>query len=161
MDKSDLDKVLAWRNDQSIRRYMLNNQEIPAKEHYAWFDRVSIDPISKLYIYENHGIDMGFISFKNAYKGSISEWGFYKSPDAPKGVGLDLGKVALQTAFTDLNIHKVYGNVIASNTKSVLLHQTLGFDQEGILKEHHFDGENYHDLICFGLIKYATNTLLK
>ena len=76
------------------------------------------------------------------------------APDAPKGSGRQLGRAALNHAFRQLKFHKVCGQALAYNQRSIQFHQSLGFEQEGILRDQHFDGERYHHVICFGLLSH-------
>ena len=54
---------------------------------------------------------------------------------------------------TVAGIHKVCGQALGFNTKSIQFHKSLGFAQEGILKDHYYDGEDFDDLFCFGLTR--------
>ena len=84
--------------------------------------------------------------------GGIADWGFYAAPDAPKGTGRKLGASALTYAFARLELHKVCGQALDFNERSIHFHLRLGFQQEGVLREQHFDGEQYHGIVCFGLL---------
>lgn len=154
MKQADLSKVLGWRNDPRIRGVMFDRLLITPKEHEAWFQRSAADPKRHLLIYEVEEQPMGFMNLTvTDEKGRIAEWGFYAAPNAPAGTGLGLGKSSLEYAFRALSLHKVCGEVLGFNTKSIRFHQRLGFSQEGLLREHHFDGERYHDVLCFGLLE--------
>ena len=150
----DLNHVLSWRNHPDIRRYMLSQQEITADEHYRWFERASNDPAKKLLIVEENALALGFVQFSGVSKDAIADWGFYAVPSAPKGTGRKLGIAALNCAFDFLQLHKVCGQALSFNTASIHLHQTLGFQQEGILRDQHRIDGVYQDLICFGLLRH-------
>lgn len=149
----DLKHVLSWRNHPDIRRYMLHQQEITLDEHYRWFERASNDPTKKLLIVEENELALGFVQFSGVSKDAIADWGFYAIPAAPKGTGRKLGFAALNFAFDFLQLHKVCGQALNFNTASIYLHQTLGFQQEGILRDQHRIDGFYRDLICFGLLR--------
>ena len=82
----------------------------------------------------------------------MADWGFYAAPDAPKGTGRQLGKAVQYYVFVQAGLHKLCGQALVYNERSIRFHQSLGFQQEGILREQHFDGQNYHDVVCFGLL---------
>jgi UDP-4-amino-4,6-dideoxy-N-acetyl-beta-L-altrosamine N-acetyltransferase len=75
------------------------------------------------------------------------------APHAPKGTGRALAQVALAHAFGAMALHKVCGQAIAGNQRSIDLHLALGFRQEGLLRDQHFDGQHYHGVVCFGLLQ--------
>ncbi|WP_449392814.1 UDP-4-amino-4,6-dideoxy-N-acetyl-beta-L-altrosamine N-acetyltransferase [Eoetvoesiella caeni] len=153
MTDNDLQLVLRWRNHIDIRRYMYTRHEISLEEHCEWFRRASQDNACHLLIYEDHeNIPRGFLSFRRINGGPIAEWGFYVSPQAPRGTGFDLGNAALRYAFVHLNLHKICGEALGFNERSIKFHRRLGFQQEGILREQHFDGTRYYPVLRFGLL---------
>ena len=152
MTRADLDMVLAWRNHPDVRRYMYTSHEIGRTEHSEWFARASADPERHLLLFERHGVALGFVNLHRMGVGGISEWGFYLDPEAEPGAGAALGRAALDFAFETLACHKVCGQALAFNQRSIAFHLKLGFGQEGVLGDQHFDGGTYYDVICFGLL---------
>lgn len=151
MSETDLDQVLAWRNHADIRGVMYTQHEITPQEHTRWFAQASQDPHRYLYIFEGNDKALGFVSLKIAAPGKIADWGFYLAPDAPAGSGRKLGLTTLQHAFGTLGLHKICGQVVSFNQPSIRFHRNLGFVQEGVLREQYFDGEEYHDVLHFGM----------
>jgi UDP-4-amino-4,6-dideoxy-N-acetyl-beta-L-altrosamine N-acetyltransferase len=154
MVHADLERVLAWRNHTEIRRYMYTQHEINLDEHCAWFERARLDPRKNLLIYEAESRALGFVSFSEVGSCGVADWGFYAAPDAPKGSGRQFGRAALDHAFNVIHLHKVCGQALAFNERSIRFHQSLGFQQEGELRDQHFDGEIYHHVKCFGLLSH-------
>jgi UDP-4-amino-4,6-dideoxy-N-acetyl-beta-L-altrosamine N-acetyltransferase len=154
MVHADLACVLAWRNHPDVRRYMYTQQEITMEQHCQWFERASQDSRRHLLVFESDGQPLGFANFGVAACGRVADWGFYAAPDAPRGTGRRLAQAALDHAFGPLGLHKVCGQVLAYNERSLRFHGAAGFKQEGILRDQHFDGERYHDVVCFGLLHH-------
>lgn len=152
MAHGDLERVLAWRNHQDVRRYMYTQHEISLEEHTLWFERACKDDSRHLLVFEADVVPLGFINIQQITTGGVAEWGFYTAPDAPKGTGRHMGQAALIYAFSTAGLHKVCGQALSYNERSIRFHQTLGFQQEGVLREQHFDGQHYHDVVCFGLL---------
>lgn len=152
MELADLESVLAWRNHPEVRRYMYRQHDISLDEHRRWYELASKDQQRHLLIYEDGSTPLGFINIHEIMPGGIADWGFYAAPDAPKGTGRALGKAALSYAFVESGMHKLCGQAIAFNKRSIQFHQKLGFTQEGILRQQYFDGQQYHDVLCFGLL---------
>jgi UDP-4-amino-4,6-dideoxy-N-acetyl-beta-L-altrosamine N-acetyltransferase len=154
MTQSDLDCVLSWRNHPDVRRYMYSQNEITLDEHQRWFVRTLQDPHKHMLIFEVGKKPFGFVNFSELACGGVADWGFYAAPAAPKGTGRRLGMAALDHAFKQINLHKICGRVIGYNDRSIRFHQSLGFQQEGILRDQHYDGERFHHVICFGLLSH-------
>lgn len=152
MNQTDLETVLAWRNHEEVRRFMYNQHEISKAEHSRWFNRVSIDSKRHLLIYQVDGVPLGFSNIHEIAQGGVADWGFYTAPNAPRGTGRGLGHAVLQYAFQTLHLHKLCGQAIAFNKRSIRYHLKLGFLKEGVLQQQYFDGQNYHDVWCFGLL---------
>jgi UDP-4-amino-4,6-dideoxy-N-acetyl-beta-L-altrosamine N-acetyltransferase len=160
MTDADLGSVLELRNHPEIRRYMLTQHEITIEEHISWFERATINENQELLVFELDKICCGFVQFKNTNFCGVFDWGFYVAPGAPKGIGGKLGSAALEHAFKNEKLHKICGQALHWNVPSIEFHKSLGFVQEGILRDQHFDGSSFHSLICFGILRQewvATN----
>lgn len=151
---TDLERVLTWRNHPKVRRYMLNQHEIQMAEHCSWFERAMSDQSRRLLIVEKNEIPFGFVQFYNIAPAAAADWGFYASPDAQPGSGRSLGLCALHFGFETLQLHKVCGQTLRFNEASIRFHLSLGFQQEGVLREQKRIANTYHDLICFGLLSH-------
>jgi UDP-4-amino-4,6-dideoxy-N-acetyl-beta-L-altrosamine N-acetyltransferase len=151
MTTQDLDTVLAWRNHPQVSRYMLSQHAISPEEHRAWFERSSADVSRRLYILQRGDAPLGFAQLSGVAQGGEANWGFYVAPDAPPGTGSELGRRVLQAAFSVEKLHKVRGQALDSNAASRRLHLRLGFVEEGTLPREARIGEEYRDIVCFGI----------
>jgi UDP-4-amino-4,6-dideoxy-N-acetyl-beta-L-altrosamine N-acetyltransferase len=149
----DLEMVRAWRNHPDIKKFMFTQKEVLPDEHAAWFERVKNDKSKKILIYMENTLPLGFIQFATIRnQDTIIDWGFYLSPNANKGTGTKMTKLGLGYAFNQLKAHKIFAEILEYNVPSIRLHQKLGFSQEGVLRDHYFDGQDYHAVLCFGLL---------
>ncbi|MEW5251338.1 UDP-4-amino-4,6-dideoxy-N-acetyl-beta-L-altrosamine N-acetyltransferase [Microbulbifer discodermiae] len=153
MRKDDLEKVLLWRNDREVRKYMYSAHVIGPEEHSAWFNRVEGSPDFHALIFEFDGKPTGFVKIVRLRGSPVADWGFYLAPGARRGAGKLLGRSALSYGFKQLGLHKLCGQVLQFNERSIRLHKKLGFSQEGVLKEHYFDGSQYYSVICLRLLR--------
>ncbi len=154
MAEEDLTMVLAWRNHPEVRRFMFTQHEISLAEHTQWFMRVVQDNTRHLLIVQEQGSPIGYVQFSNVERGGVADWGFYASPDAPKGTGRKLGSLALDHAFGQLELHKVCGQAIDTNQASIRFHERLGFKREAVLRDQKRMNDQYQTLICFGLLAH-------
>lgn len=152
MREEDLARVLEWRNHPDVRKFMYTQHEITTQEHRSWFESSRRNPARHLLIFESESVPLGFISINQKLPGHVADWGFYLAPLAPRGMGHRLGVAALTFAFTTLGLHKVCGQALVFNERSIRFHLRLGFKCEGELREQHYDGENYHSVMHFGLL---------
>lgn len=153
LTEEDLWQILNWRNHADVRRFMYSTHEITWEEHLNWFLSNKKSHRHILLIYEQEDRASGFIKFTPWANGKGCNWGFYLNPESSKGTGTKLGVTALNYAFNGLGFNKIIGEALAFNDKSIRFHKRMGFDEETRLKKHHFDGEKYHDVVRFGLMK--------
>lgn len=68
-----------------------------------------------------------------------------------KGYATEAILLVLRYYFQDLRYHKATVHVYAFNEPSIALHQRLGFQQEGRLRDMIFTSGCYHDEFLFGM----------
>lgn len=153
MTNDDLNLVFNWRNHPDVRSCMFHQHVISLSEHQQWYQNRTNDPAWHLLIYEYQNSPQGFISL-NTDSNLLADWGFYKAPSSVRGIGGLMGIEVLDYAFDKLNLHKVNGQVLASNDDSKKFHLKLGFQQEGILRDSYLNESGYHDVWHFGLLKH-------
>ena len=152
MQAQDLDMVRAWRNHDKVRQHMLTQHEISPEEHAQWFEKIQHDPQRQVMLVHEHQQPLGLVHFSAAQTHGVVDWGFYLTPDAPRGSGSKLGRMALQFAFKEQGWHKVCGQVISSNTASCRFHLKMGFTLEGVWREQVFLHHEWLSLWCYGLL---------
>lgn len=152
MLESDLEQVLVWRNHPEVRRYMYTQHEITLTEHTNWYEKACKNPDRHMLVFELDNLAAGFININKLADIDIADWGFYVAPGSEKGTGKKLGFAALNYAFETLKLHKVCGQALSYNMPSINFHMSLGFIQEGVLRDQFFNGQCYHDVIHFGLL---------
>ena len=59
--------------------------------------------------------------------------------------------LALEHAFRELKLHKLYCEVLAFNTPVIKLHQKFGFNIEGIFKQQQKVDEDFVDIYRLGI----------
>lgn len=157
---TDVERVFQWRNDPRVRQFMFNTAPLDPDGHAAWFDNTDQDPLRHLLLVCQDSRPFGFVQFTVQSCRRVADWGFYVDPNGPKGQGALLGHAALDYGFNALGLHRICGQVVAHNHKSVVLHERLGFTAEGVLRSHHLSDNGYQDLHLFGLLasEWANST---
>jgi UDP-4-amino-4,6-dideoxy-N-acetyl-beta-L-altrosamine N-acetyltransferase len=114
-------EVLKWRNHTEIRKWMLNKEKIPLKEHLKFIENLKNS--NKIYIKVE---DIGVINFilKNGY----AEFGIHKNPEK-QGVGKKLIEFGISYAFNILKTPKIILYVFENNKKAINLYKKFGFKE--------------------------------
>jgi len=70
-----------------------------------------------------------------------------------KGLGRACTKVALSHGFRELNLNRIYLTVLSTNERAIQLYQSLGFQEEGRLRQAQFKNGRYIDVLIMGLLR--------
>ncbi|WP_338751609.1 UDP-4-amino-4,6-dideoxy-N-acetyl-beta-L-altrosamine N-acetyltransferase [Bacillus sp. FJAT-52991] len=147
--------IWKWRNKRHIREAMYNSEKIKLQDHNRWFEKIinSDTDIYFVLLFDNKPI--GLVYFNNIDdKNNKCHWGFYIGEDSvPKGSGSAMGYLGLEYIFNELKFHKVIGEVLERNTKSINFHEKMGFIKEGNLRKEILKNGDYIDIIRYGILK--------
>lgn len=70
-----------------------------------------------------------------------------------KGLGTEAVRLLCEFGFADLNLHRIYLQVFASNARAIRVYEKAGFIREGVLRQAvHIDGQ-WEDVVPMGLIR--------
>ena len=136
----DLNMILEWRNDNSIRNKMKNKHVISFKEHKKWFYGVVNDTTCEWMIIKYEEKKVGVIGIKEIDKNKSScTWGMYLSPKIRKlGIGVLAEIQAIDRMFIKPNVETIWGEVLSNNRSIMKIHKRCGFkiieEVNGIIK---------------------------
>lgn len=156
MAEADLERVLRWRNSERVRQHMFNSHIITPDEHRAWFERIAASDTDCCLIFGRDDTPLGLTSFSQIHPGHRrAYWGFYIGEDMgrERGLGTHLGRLSLDYAFDELNLHKVIGEVLPGNDLSLRLFRRLGFKEEGILQDEIWRDGAPIDVVRFAMLE--------
>ena len=149
----ELEIILCWRNSPGVRNNMYTQHEITLSEHQNWWKSVEKNKTQQYFMYELKGVALGVVSFnKINAQSKNSSWAFYASPEATRGTGSKMEFLALDYAFEQLKLHRLYCEVLCFNSSVIKLHEKFGFKVEGILREHHRVNDKYVDVSQLGIL---------
>lgn len=144
-------EYVSWLNDVEVYRFLETGgdyslqklecflKELEENEILFWavhvkssnlhIGNIKIDPINWKHGFAEYGILMG----------RKSEWG--------KGYASEASKKIIDYCFGELGLRKITLGVIADNVPAVRLYQKLGFQTEGVYKNHVLNNNKYADVI--------------
>jgi UDP-4-amino-4,6-dideoxy-N-acetyl-beta-L-altrosamine N-acetyltransferase len=154
ISESDLSLILEWRNTPTVREAMFSSHIIEPEEHLSWFQRIHNDTRSKWLLYSNsEDKPLGVVYFTSIDWNRLSAfWGFYTAPDATPGTGLRMSLEALNLAFDELKLYKLNAEALAGNMRSINMHKSVGFIEEGRFRNQHLNRTERSDVIRFGIL---------
>lgn len=154
-DKETLKELI---NDEEISKSVVGwSKPISATEHTIWFDNLKDDNSfryiisSKIDKTKTYGTAIiSKIDWKNR-SCSIDIKLLMKFQG--NGYGSEAIELLKQYIFEELNMNRIFLNILEYNTKSIKLFEKMGFIQEGIKRKAIFKNGKYNDLIVYSLLK--------
>jgi RimJ/RimL family protein N-acetyltransferase len=71
-----------------------------------------------------------------------------------RGLGTDATHQMLRHAFLDLNLHRVFLSVLASNAAAIRVYEKAGFRHEGVAREAAYKRGRYEDLTAMAILSH-------
>jgi len=156
----DVDRVLAWRNEPEVARWLLRTTQDADGLRAAWRGALD-DPreqavvadldgavvaTASLWVHDGDGQSQG-----DAWRGAVGSIGYMVDPAyAGRGIATAAAGALLDVAFTDLGLHRVTAGCFAANTASWRVMEKLGMrrEQHGVQDSWHaelgwIDGYTY------------------
>jgi RimJ/RimL family protein N-acetyltransferase len=159
-EKSDLDAVMAWINDEEVTRNLgaplIYPMSREAEENYLAANASGDGPDRRWAIETLAGDYLGGISLMSIdwidrsaqvgiVIGSKTHWG--------KGFGTDAMRLVLRFAFDKMNLHRVWLNVYDFNPRGIKSYEKCGFKREGIQREYRYIDGKYHDAMLMAILE--------
>lgn len=152
ISKECLDLMLEWRNHPDIRKNMYTTHIISKDEHHSWFESIQNNDSKEYFIFYRDNTPSGIIGFTDIDTHKLEcTWAFYANPEAVRGTGSLMEFHAIEYVFNNKKLQKLNCEVLAFNKPVIKLHTKFGFEITNTVKNGHFDGEKYHDIVQLSL----------
>lgn len=122
-------KLLEWRNNNNVKKFMTNTSDISEEEHLNWFNSIQEDNYIFLITTDNsYSKHVGMISAKHIGNKEY-EFGLYIGVDNYRGRGLGVyaEKLLIKIMFSDTDCECIVCNTKYDNTSVIKIHNSLGF----------------------------------
>jgi RimJ/RimL family protein N-acetyltransferase len=143
---------LGWLNDGEVNRYLEIFEPYSMEQLHAYLEgvdkndqllfwaihlqsnnrhigNIKIDPVNRYHGYGEYGIMMG----------DRKEWG--------KGYAFEASKTIINYCFSEEQLRKITLGVVEENVPAVQLYRKLGFETEGVYKNHGLYNGHYCNLL--------------
>lgn len=138
LGREALEKILAIRNQEGVRKWMYTSHEIPIDEHLAWVERVTKDPRSLVFAVCDRGADpIGLVSANSIDRlHRKTDWSYYLDQTARGGLGKALEYTFINFVFFELGFEKLNCEVIEGNIPVINIHKKFLFKEEGFRRSN-------------------------
>lgn len=142
------------RNQESVRKSMYTEHEIPLNEHLSWVERLGTDTRQIVFVVLVDEIVSGVVSVNAIDRLNLkSDWAFYLDENVRGGLGAALEFSLINFVFNDLGLEKLNCEVIETNEAVVKMHKKFGFMEEGFRRENIIKTDARIGVFFLGLTK--------
>jgi RimJ/RimL family protein N-acetyltransferase len=159
-EKSDIDDLMKWVNDEEVTQYLGSHMTPPLSRSVeeAFLEMaMTRSETYKVFAIETMagefagGVDLRLIDQidKRAEVGIVigvrDFWG--------RGYGTEAMRLMLRFAFGRLNLNRVSLRVFDYNQRAIKSYEKCGFLREGVLRQDRYYDGKYHDTIVMGVLR--------
>jgi RimJ/RimL family protein N-acetyltransferase len=159
IEKADLPQLLSWSNDPEIA-LQLGEIHFPTSQSQQerWFERIDADETNiRLAVVNTNDELLGYTGYWNLnWRARHAEHAVVigNRDSRGGGCGSDVIRTCAKHAFEQLGLHRLYCNILTSNSGSVACYKRCGFKVEGHLREHQFRNNMRIDQLILGLLAH-------
>ena len=162
IEMEDLDRYLAWVNDEEVVQYIATSAPHPVSraQEEEWLRRAMTHTVPPEITYAIETLDDG------RHIGSVSLHGVGGSERKAslgvligdktcwsRGFGTDAITVMLRHAFEELNLNRVSLEVHDFNARAIACYRKCGFVEEGRLRQDRYRHGEYGDTLIMGVLR--------
>lgn len=154
LEYKDIEGMLEWMYDSTVNCNFRTDFSKMRIEDVKKFIQSSFDEENRHFaIVDEKNEYIGTISLKNINKiDNNAQYAIVTRQKAHgKGYAFQATKEILNYAFNELELHKVYLNVLEENTRANRFYEKCGFRYEGMSKEFLYINGKYHNLKWYAI----------
>jgi len=147
--------MLEWMHDEELmRNFRFNGMQMTREKAEAFIRHAQNDDGNKHFaVVAEEDEYLGTISLKNIdFENKNGEYAISMRQKAiGTGIALEATKLLFDIAFGELDLTKVYLNVLAENKRAIRFYEKAGFVKEGEFKRHVYSNGRLQDLCWFAI----------
>lgn len=158
IDEGDLPLLMQWRNDPQTAPHFFHSGPLSPARQRRWFEAFLSRDDEEYWIGERceGGVPLGTIGLaridrrhRRAELGRV----LVAPEHRRRGYAREMCRLAVEYAFEELDLRRVWLEVFADNEPAVRLYRELGFVEEGRLRQHVVQDGRARDVLVFGLLR--------
>jgi ribosomal-protein-alanine N-acetyltransferase len=142
--------------DPSVRQDMpILNTPTSREGWEEYVERTREDDSALTLLVEDDDGPIGEVMFRPLYRNEgRGEFGIWLVPEVwGKGYAKEACTAMLRYGFEELRLHRVSAKMLGRNDRSRGLLESVGFTEEGVLRESRYTDGTYHDEVVYALLE--------
>lgn len=155
MEKEDLPFLHKLTNNIDIMSFWFEEAHTAMVTLEKMYEKNIETKASRSFILEKNGDQLGFVTlFQMDLIHRKAEFAIMMDPKHQgHGYASIATKLAMDYAFSVLNLHKLYLIVDQVNEKAIHIYEKMGFQEEAVLKEEYFINGTYHNIVIMSIFQ--------
>lgn len=153
LQEHHLEMVMEWRTKPEVTQYMFTDIEYNIRRQQEWYGRIVQDNSCRYWIIMLGEVSIGLISLTDLdWYNNRSSWAFYIGETNHRLIGGMIAPYLYNYAFDVLKLNKLTGEVMEGNENIRKIHKLHGCREIGVLKQHIYKYNRYHDVYLFEMV---------
>lgn len=134
--REDSEMLFRWINDPDTVRFNAPYTPVPWASHAAWFDALGKDPDRIVLAIRRDQTIIGvvqLIDIHRVHRSAELTTRIGSDADRGSGHGTEAIKLAIDFAWRDLNLQRVWLRVFSDNSRAIRAYEKAGFQREGTM----------------------------
>ena len=155
MEKTDLEFIHKLRTNPDMMDYWFEEPYTTREKVEAVYHDRNQDGSHRLFVLYHYNEKVGFIGILQIdSRHQHAEFAIMIAPEHQgKGYATNATRLAIDYAFKQLPLHKLYLYVDKENKAAEHIYKKIGFQVEGELRDHYFVQGEYHDVLFMSLLR--------
>ena len=154
--EADTAKIVKWRNAPSVVEHFIYRTPLTEEAHLNWFhNRIETGDVVQFIICDGEN-EVGSVYLRDIDPvNKKCEYGIFIGEEScrGRGVGSAAARLALDYAFEELKLNRVFLRVFADNPRAIKSYENAGFKKEGVFRDDVIiDGTGY-DMVFMGILR--------
>jgi RimJ/RimL family protein N-acetyltransferase len=158
LESTDLERTWEWINDPGV--YVKIGSQVPISRtaQQKWFEHVDQSSHKAILAIclKDGGVHVGNVSLdsiENRHRTARLSIFIGDAAQRGKSLGSRAIRLLANYAFGYLNLNRIWCKATAGDERIVSFYESLGFQQEGVMRQHEYIDGRYVDKLVFGLLK--------
>jgi RimJ/RimL family protein N-acetyltransferase len=159
VEEEDIEFLRNGVNHPEVRKYMGNKRPQNIETQKEFIENTD-DDTQHLLICTKDEEKAGVVSLikQEDRPENMAKIGLWIHPNhQKKGFGTEASKLMTNYGFKQLDYHRIFARAYNHNESSQKIWERIGYEREGVLRDHSYSKGEYRDLIYFGAIQGEWN----
>jgi RimJ/RimL family protein N-acetyltransferase len=156
---ADATQLYEWINDREQVLFNAPYKPVSEPQHLEWLEAITSRPDAVIFGIRDTISDSligscQLHSITSVHRSAELQIRIGNPSARGKGYGKSAVHSLLLFGFSDLNLHRVFVHVFATNEPAIHLYQSAGFTKEGVLRSAAFIDGKYVDVLVMGILEH-------